>query len=344
MPPARRDPRSRRAGGKWTARLSDLAWKLAAVAIAYGLWLAVVEEKQLLSQITVPVRFENLDEALALVGDRPSSVEVQVQGPEAVIEGLRPIDVEASIDLTGFREGRHTVQLVRTPASDSRQAPVIAPRLPEVKVLTAFPRTVSFELEAKLTREVPVTPLLAGEPLSGFEVVEVRAVPARVSLTGPSSAVEPIDEVRTKELTVDGKRASFTEEVWIDLGSPDVVMSQLSAQITVTLAEKLIEREFRDVALAIRGGLAEVRPEVIATRLRGPERLLAALSAGDVAAYVDVDALEPRTDAYEVPVAVEIQRPQFRDRIEVMAIEPDKATVRVQAEEVAVAGPAERDG
>ena len=51
----------------------NLHWKFLAVALAYVFWLAVLEEKQGLRQLEVPVRFDHLDASFALIGERPSS-------------------------------------------------------------------------------------------------------------------------------------------------------------------------------------------------------------------------------------------------------------------------------
>ncbi len=67
----------------------------------------------------VRVRVENIPRGLS-VRVEPASVDVQVQGPVALISKLRPEDLQARIDGTDFSEGRRRVSPdVRTPAQVS---------------------------------------------------------------------------------------------------------------------------------------------------------------------------------------------------------------------------------
>ena len=121
-----------------------VGWKLAALVLAYLLWLAVIEEPQAIRQLEVPVRFEHLDPSLALVRDRPDSVVVRVQAPDPIAKELQPPDVEAIVDLAGQGVGSHLVRL----ATDSRS---ILTRKVGVKVIEVFPPALEVKLEPRRT-------------------------------------------------------------------------------------------------------------------------------------------------------------------------------------------------
>src|SRR5436190_5945220 len=138
----------------------NLGWKLAAIGLAYLFWLAVIEEKQGIRQLEVPVRFENLNPGLALLRDGLSSVVVRVQASEPVVKELQPPDVEARVDLSGLGEGTHQIRL--GPGS-----PSIVPKKVGITVVEVYPSALAVTLEPRLTADVPVTPSLSGTPALG---------------------------------------------------------------------------------------------------------------------------------------------------------------------------------
>ena len=66
--------------------MANVGTKVLAVLLAYGVWLAVIEEKQGLRQLEVPVRFENIDPAMAMSGERLSTILVRVGVAEIEVE------------------------------------------------------------------------------------------------------------------------------------------------------------------------------------------------------------------------------------------------------------------
>jgi len=229
---------------------AHIGWKLAAMIVAYGLWLAVAQENAALRQLEVPVRIEGLDPALALVGDRPSAVTVVVEAEEGVAKELHPLDISVLLDLAGRGVGSHSLRLA--PGSDESRRPAVNPRRPGVKIVQVFPSALRIDLEPKLTARVPVHATISGEPEPGWEVTESRTVPSFVRIVGPESAVKATTAVVTREVSVAGRTEGLEQDVWIEPQNADVeITGTPTVQLSVTIAETVTERTFSRLEIAV---------------------------------------------------------------------------------------------
>ena len=114
----------------------------------------------------------------------PNLVEVIVEGPSSVLDGLTTSDFLAEIDLTDFSSGqadfpvqiRHNVEAIQ-----------IAFQLPE---------EVSVQVERIVSREIPVRVEVRGEAARGYVLDEPFVDPAAIQVTGSASRVESLAEAR----------------------------------------------------------------------------------------------------------------------------------------------------
>ena len=74
--------------------------KAVSVGIAVLLWMAVGGEKIVERSLRAPLELQNESEALEIVGDVPSAVDVRVRGSASALGRLVPGDVVAVLDDT----------------------------------------------------------------------------------------------------------------------------------------------------------------------------------------------------------------------------------------------------
>lgn len=302
---------------------ANLGTKLLAVLLAYGVWLAVIEEKQGLRQLDVPVRFENIDPAVAMSGERLSTIQVRVHGAEGAIKDLQPPDIEVVVDLARLGIGTHNITL-------RPDSPSILPRRPGLQVVEVSPALLRVKLERKLEASIPVRPVLAGKPAEGHEVRDVTVSPPTILISGPESAVLATTSALTRPVGIEGRREDYQQDVWVDIESPDVTVKEpVRARVAVQITERSAERSFADQPIAVLNTSweSQVRPAQITITARGPERLVANLTAADLVASVDATGLAPRSEAYELRVRVRVAREQLK-RLDVRSVE-ERVSVRV---------------
>ncbi len=97
----------------------------------------------------------------------------------------------------------------------------------QVQVVAVIKETIA-------TQTVPLRPNLVGQPAEGFELGTVKLETETITLVGNAIRVQPITEIQTDPLDLEGRAESFTETVSITLpegiqGYPEQV--QISVEI-----------------------------------------------------------------------------------------------------------------
>ena len=233
--------------------LRHLGLKIMAVALATLLWLIVAGDHLVERSMRVPLEFRNIPEALEIVGDPPTAVDVRLRGSSALLGRLESRDIVAVLDLTNARPGSRMFHL----QSEDVRAPY------GVEVAQVAPGTLAVDLETSGRRTVPIVPALDGEPAPGFVIGRVTSDPPTVEVVGPDS--------RLKQLT----DATVTVEVL-----PAPVERDLSG----------VPVRWRNLGTGL---LALVRPTLTRVTARGRREALADLRAGNIDAFVDLAGLGP---------------------------------------------------
>ena len=209
--------------GSWT---TNIVFKLAALALALGVWYAYRTEELGIRFVTVPLQFQNLPADRVLSGDVPGTITVQLEAPEVMARGLTPDRVDAQIDLSsvdlGAQEIRVDPELVRIPAG--------------VRVLSITPTTIPLTVERRVRKTLFVEPRVRGSAGEGFEVAEVRLLPTEVVVEGPASEIERTEKAITEWITLRGQTVTFQKGVAVVPDNNEVrLIGVRSAIVTIEI-------------------------------------------------------------------------------------------------------------
>ncbi len=188
---------------KWI--LHNLGLKLLSVFLAIFLWGVVLGEQKVDVTLNVPLML-NIPTALTLVNDLPDSLEVHLRGPKTLVTSLAPREVTFSEPPGKFAEGENFIPI--------REDMVRVPR--GIQVVDVAPHRIRVVLEALAERDIEVSPRLEGEPAAGFVVRRVISVPARVRMSGPTSEIRRLTQVRTLPVSLSGQMTSFSAQVLLE--------------------------------------------------------------------------------------------------------------------------------
>ncbi len=188
------------------ARAGRAAYRVDRVTVPKGVTLVGFSPEEVMvtleevAEKEVPVRVRIAGEpAGGFEAGTPAVVPalVVVRGRASLLAALREAGVEVS--LAGARE---TV-VVRRPVNlfDARGQPLAGVRVVPEEVSVTVP--VWHATEA---REVPVRPVVTGEPASGYAVLRVEVSPSSVRVRGPGVAEGGPAEVVTEPVSVAGAR------------------------------------------------------------------------------------------------------------------------------------------
>ena len=298
--------------------LENTGLKVLALLITGVLWLSVASRP--VSQITlsVPIEPPNLVDSPNLIVSKydPLTARVDLEGSRDVLDALRVGQLAATADMSGIEPGVRVIPLN-----------IEANRLPAgVRVKEIEPRAIRVTVERMIEREVPVTPRFEGDPLPGYERIDWQIVPPTVKIAGAESQVRDITEVSTETVSLTNRTEAFSEMVAIDIGSPNLSLSDDSRRkvmLSVNIGEQRKERVF-DVPVALFDAppKARVFPRSVKVTVVGPHSDVDAMSTADLNVGVQYQA-GSRSISPKVTVS-----PSFADRVVVRSVEP--GTVRAR--------------
>lgn len=181
--------------------------KLVALLLAIGLWLAVARSEPAEVEMRVPIEFRNLPDNLEIDSASFTEAQVRLRGPERLIHGLQPADVQAEVDLSNAQPGERTFDLT------ARHVHV--PQ--DLRVVQIIPGQFHLSFDTRDTRTIDIRPRVTGNFASGMRVAQVIADPPNVMVMGPRGRVEALEAASTDPVDASGTmtRASFLTQVFV---------------------------------------------------------------------------------------------------------------------------------
>ncbi|MBD1399778.1 YbbR-like domain-containing protein [Pelovirga terrestris] len=174
--------------------------KLLSLVFALMLWFFIMGERRLEVNYRVPLELQNLPRELMVANEIPSMVDVRISGPRTLLMKVSPNDISITVDLTGLNPGltsfRRLEERLNLPSG--------------LRVTRLSPSFVDVRLERVQQKTVPINILLTGDPMGGFGVGTVRAIPDQVAIEGAESELKNVTNVTTNEVDLSGVNSSFS--------------------------------------------------------------------------------------------------------------------------------------
>jgi YbbR domain-containing protein len=162
-----------------------------AFTLAVVVWISAVVSRDPNVERNIPrmITIEQVGKAddLLIIGDLASQVRVMVKAPESIYNRLivAPNSIAASIDLTGYGPGVHSIPV----------QVLVSPDIGRVTRITQVePATVQVRLEQLVSKEVPVDLNIIGNLPQGYRRGEAVVEPSIVTISGPESRVLQVDK------------------------------------------------------------------------------------------------------------------------------------------------------
>ncbi len=201
--------------------LENWSLKATAVLLALILWSFVRSEPGPERVIAVPLEVQ-VPRQMEITNERPTSIEVTMRGAVWFNQVLP----SCVVDLQKAAEGRHVVAL--TPEN------IRIPKGSGIEVLQVNPVRVTLVLERTTSKEVPIVVPIRGEPFRGFEIYGKSSKPSSVIVTGPRSHIEPVSEVATETVPINGQKQSVRSYVSLNI-KDNAVRTSLSNPVQVDI-------------------------------------------------------------------------------------------------------------
>ena len=301
--------------------LENTSLKVLALLITGVLWLSIASRPVSEAALNGSIEFD-LPEAPALTVTKYETLTARVylEGPREVLDTLRAGQLTVTADMSQVEPG---VRVIPLKVESNRNG------LPtNVKVTGVEPPRIRVTVERTVEKDnVTITPRWEGEPPLGLEVIDWQITPPTVKIVGAESQMREITGVSTESVRLTDKTGTFSEQVAIDIGAPNLNLSEdtpRKVMLVVTVGEVRSDRVIDNVPVAVFGAPPRARavPRFVKVTVFGARSVLAEMTVADVS--VGVEYLSgSRTFTPRVTLS-----PIFAERVAVRSVEPAMVIVR----------------
>ena len=276
--------------------LSRLLLKIITLGLAIVLWLVVQGRQQLeisskLDVLLVP------DKTLALKVPEVITKDITIRGPRAMVEGLDHQPLKATVFLPA-EKGINRIRIEKgflDQKWDSRMD------------LTIHEPYITVDVDTKISKTLPIKVVLQGTPGEGHQVEKISSTPRNVTLSGASSLINELSQIKTSAVSIQNRTKDFTEEV--DLEMPSLVNAMFSedkVHVNIAIVLEKINKLYEDVLVEVQGTnlLANPLPNQVNIVLQSDLPTLEAIKSTDLGAFVQAQDL--KAGQHELSVQVQI--------------------------------------
>lgn len=293
---------------------------LTSIVLSFLLWMWVGAQERSEIAVSVPLEYRNLPRDLEILPDKNfiSNINVWVKGTSTTVNNLRPNEISAWVDLSKTRSGLRNFELgpdeVRVPYGFS--------------VLRINPSRISLRVEEVVTRSVPVTPRIEGEPPLGYKLSESKVTPAEVEIRGPQSAVASVRQAFTDSIDLSSIHGPYTEAANVGIENSSVrIVDTKPVQVYLNVTEV---QDVYSIRLPISADKisAEVKynPKAVRIDLLGPKTVISEIKNDQIQVELDLAGL--KSGVYELTPQI-ILAPEIQKKLSVKEVIPARIHVRI---------------
>jgi len=297
---------------------NNLGLKAISLLLALLLWLQVAGQQTVQRTLSLPVEFVNMPSEMEISNEYERQVDVVLRSQRS-IPNFEEGNLTVKIDLRGAIPGAEK--------SYPLSAENVSDRPSGLEVVSITPSRIRLLLENIVRKSIDVVPELVGEPAEGFEVTKVQA--PQVTIIGPQSRVQEVSEAKTEPIGITGSSSTLVRNVSVDIDDLALRMEPTSVDVVITIEEQRREVQFRRIPI-------EVVPEDVEATLMTrrvaivgtvPISFTGELTTQDFQASVNVQALEPRQESYELVPQITIAD-QYAGIFRIQSVSPERIKVR----------------
>lgn len=187
--------------------------KLSSVVIAFLLWVALVDEPELIETVTVPVEYRNLASYLDLSPDAPTRIQLQVRGPRGRLNEVSPEKTNIVLDL-----GTMAAPSART--FTIQENSINLP--PSVTLVRSMPSQLRVKLERRMFKDLPVVASYEENVSAALKEHPLQINPATIRVVGPESRVQAAQNITTEPLAARDIQTGNSLRVNVLLADPEL--------------------------------------------------------------------------------------------------------------------------
>jgi len=258
---------------------------LGSLSVALILWVMVATEKIYSYQIRVPIEIARLAPNKTLLEPIPEYAVIEIQGKGRSLIAAWFYDVHFRLEFPAIKKNQkinlnNYLSYLDLPATFGLQIQEIIE-----------PESFELKIDDMVEKIVPV--MLSGEieVEDGYVFANHSFSPDSVILTGPKSKLEKMENVLSGLIEQHSTTAAFSHRITLPNPEPGILeISPQNVQIDIDI-QILVDRIVYKIPILIRNVRSNLKvtaiPPDLALKVKGGEKIVAALQASDIKAEID---------------------------------------------------------
>jgi hypothetical protein len=177
----------------------------------------------------------------------PRMIKVSLRGEAGSINSILDDDIEVFADLEAYE----TPGTYLVPVKWRKKGAAL---LVDPIQISVEPMEISFSLDHKISKFVPIIANFRGQVEAGFSMTSYNLNPAQIIVDGPMELMREISEVYTEQIDLDGRISDFTVTAAILRGDPLInIRGNGTTEFFGNLNQIIPVRNILDVPIVITG-------------------------------------------------------------------------------------------
>ncbi len=278
--------------------VKNWAWRLVSIVLAVIVWTYVQITTSTTVVLSVPLDAIKVGEqfqaqGFTTNGEPLHTIQVVVQCAYRDKDKLRDSDYGAEIDLRDEAENIIPSYALKAGEQIVYRGPERYQKLSTV--LAIVPDRIRITIDRTIQKNVPVVPLVVGEPREGYQVSSITANPAAVMVKGPARVMAALQSVPTEVIDItDLSKPLVKNNVRIVATNlPVIIVEKAPLEVRIGINTKPVERTLRNIPVAALGrpryaAGVQFSPVNVDLVVQGTRDLVALIDPRSVLVFVDV--------------------------------------------------------
>jgi uncharacterized protein (TIGR00159 family) len=195
--------------------------------IMTGIWLGFTRGQDKIVALNIPIEYVNRPANFEILDASVDEVRVQLFGSSALINSLKPGQVQVRVDLKKAAEGSNIFPIT--------QENIVVP--PGVFLNKVQPSTIEVTLDVPATKELPIQVDWVGRLPDNLSLVKTEVVPDTVKVIGGRKILEKVSTIYTTPVRLDSMTRSGSMTTGLVLTPPSLKLaSGAPERITIVYA------------------------------------------------------------------------------------------------------------
>ena len=266
--------------------------RIAAIIFAFVCWGAVKTMEKTTVSINVPLELVTAEGFEAFVqttnGLPLQKITLNIECSRGDRNVLRSSDYKGKIDLASEIENVIPSYQLNAKENLVYSGPSDNENLYFIKSIV--PSKIRITIDKRVSKQVKVKPIVTGKPPEGYILSKTTVNPPSISITGPSTSIDKITELKTKIINIDGLK-SFSKDVDIESVDPDVDLDTANVKVTIGINISPKKRTFEHIEIQKLVSQSSetfylLEPKEVKVILEGRDQIIETTLPNDITAYV----------------------------------------------------------